>query len=194
MTAQICDDFFYNNENYILIDHESMIAELAVFTMDFPKTVFDIILNTACTKGYQANYTVEEGKLFARVGKETSSSPNFIFSNKEPIPYTGGCIIARFMRSPVAIYSRDSWSGYIDFEEAYELHFTNGQLDEERSLIEGILEAKKTENEPWYKSESTTPSMRWDLRHDIARKYLIYNYEHQAPLYEKEIEIIYSEV
>ena len=62
-------------------------------------------------------------------------------SDMQMMNFTGSCIIAR-TEGKNSWLNSDFLECYVNFDEAYELHFTEGTLDEVLDLGEAIVKAK----------------------------------------------------
>lgn len=138
MTIQAPDYVRYNNKKYTLIDIEkgkNMIGEISELT-----SLDECIVSTACWRGYTADYFIEDGRLYAVRSERTWEDPEIIkvSSEKTRLHYTGSCIIAYDSEDDFMI--SDFLCCYLNYEEALELHFTNGVLDEVRDLSYAVRE------------------------------------------------------
>lgn len=132
MTVQAADFVRYNNKDYTLIDIEqgkSMIGEVSDMTL------FDeCAVSTACWRGYIADYYIEDGCLYvirsAHVWDVLEMTE--VSLDKTRLHYTGSCIVAYDSENDFMI--SDFLCCYLNYEEALELHFTKGVLDEVRDL------------------------------------------------------------
>lgn len=172
MTIQVNDDFLFQNKNYILIDIEKdkQIIEYADFQMPRKKSWRR---STACVRGYRAQYSIDENKLYG-IRYEDDWYDNARYASKKLfIEYTGSCIVA-FNNKFDVFNLADFLPTYLDFDEALELHFTYGNLDEVFDLKEAIQEAR---NLGEIKNDNRIQDYRkaW---YEIAFKYLKYEYDH----------------
>lgn len=172
MTVQVNDDVTYKDKKYILIDVEKnkQIIVCANFIMPKKKS---FVVNSGCWRGYKASYYIINQKLYGI--RYESDFKNQISSEKLAMNYTGSCIIAGGNENLFLI--SDFLECYLDFDEAYELHFTNGLLDEEINLDNAITTFRKIESSIIYQSAQTTPYERASIRESFARKYLKYAYD-----------------
>lgn len=177
MTVQAKDYVMFRNQEFVLIDVESGKQIICCADFVMPKPI-EAVWSSACQRGYTANYTIRDGKLYG-IRCECDEDDNFVKSNELPLNFTGSCVIAsgeaggRWGRS-------DFLECYLDFDKAFELHFTNGNLDEERCLSEAIAEMREIETTAAYKSEDTEPIERSRIRKEIARKHLKYAYDRNS--------------
>jgi len=177
MTMQASDSFVYKRKKYVLIDVEKgkQIIDCADFQM--PEHVMSIC--TACWRGYTAQYTVKGNKLYGVRYEWDAEKRKDVKSDSMLMNYTGSCVIARTTQKNAWINS-DFLECYVRFDEAYELHFTDGVLDEVLDLAQAITEAKEFMESEIYKSEATEPHVRGRCLEEIAFMNLKYEYDYRT--------------
>ena len=133
MTVQIPDSMYFGEMEFVLIDTEEgkQIIEFAEFKMPEHDPMLGVI-NTACWRGYVAEYHVIDDMLYGIKDLGHVRSPI------TKIPFTGSCIIARGDN----IWNTDFIEMYLDADEAFELYFEEGTLKEKLSLNSAIEEAR----------------------------------------------------
>lgn len=141
MTMQADDFVIYNKKQYTLIDVEkgkSMIDEIPCMASSE-----DIVVSTACWRGYTAEYYIVGDCLY---GKRQEDSPRLtrrgfrnrkLSSGKKRLHYSGSCIVAY---ADNGFRNSDFLECYLHYDEALELHFTEGILDEVRNLNKAVEE------------------------------------------------------
>jgi len=172
MTIQASDSVRYNKKKYTLIDVEKdkQMIDCAKFVMPVSSHFF----TSACWRGYTAEYTIENGKLYG-IRTEYSSLKDKHKSDKMFVEFTGSCVIAIGEEEEEWCIS-DFLECYLDYKEALELHFTNGVLDEVRDLTEAIKEATLLRESEEYINKTLEPQEYRRLIDLIARKFLKYEY------------------
>ncbi len=166
MSGQKPDYFYYNNKKCVLIDVEKGKQLIEHGSFNIPDNGLEPCSH--CCRGYIATYYVEDKHLYGFKQNYHSWEGEEI-SGKVPVYFTGSCIIACGSTDN----GTDFLESYLKYTRAYELHFTNGKLDEENELALAIKEAKKLlkickSNYDRYLSGSAS----------IARKYLKYEYDY----------------
>lgn len=182
MCIQFEDTVFYHCEKYVLIDNEigHNLIDSAEF---FPKEIEKrngLYLNTACHRGYIADYIIWDDRIY---GQKTIiniyhekkemilENPNYHFIHKwdnlisevKPLDYTGSIVIVKDDCFP-----SDFLDNYLDASSAYEMYFKHGRMVEVRNLRDAIEEFKNSDLQ--YGKEYR------NKRVNIARKYLKYQY------------------
>lgn len=137
MTVQAADYIYYNDKEYTLIDME-LGKDMAEELID-PSEKH--VLSTACWRGYMAEYYIADNVLYGRTTTEEWQSVEDTESPKQRIHYTGSCVVA--YNNEEMLFISDFLECYLGSDEAYELHFSDGILDEVRDLGKTILEYKK---------------------------------------------------
>ncbi len=142
MTIQMSDHVTYKDKRYVLVDTESYLIGSA----DFDVTPAEGI-NTACWRGYTAEYEIVDNVLYGIKSVMTfnreKNKPEISSSSRLKMNYTGSILIARTNNDESFI--ADFLESYLCTDEAYELHFDNGVLNEEISLKEVLDEWEEIE-------------------------------------------------
>lgn len=174
MTMQANDSFMFKRKKFVLIDVENgkQIIDSADFCMQEHKPV----LCTSCRRGYVAEYVVKQGKLYGTKYEQDAITHKEKGSDTMLMNYTGSCVIARMAR-PDGWVNADFLSGYTRCDEAYELHFTNGVLDEEIDLAPVIAKTKELVEADVRQEDIEATFARWEQIGDIARTGLKYEYD-----------------
>ncbi|MBQ6389588.1 MAG: hypothetical protein IJH90_08165 [Mogibacterium sp.] len=145
MTVQMADYVTYNGRKFTLIDIEmgkSMIGELPG-----PGPLEERWVCTACWRGYTADYFIIDDCLYVIRSKggaydeDRDPADKTISPEMKRLHYTGSCIIAGDDAEEYRI--SDFLECYLNYEEALELHFTNGVLDEVRNLKDAVKEFRE---------------------------------------------------
>jgi hypothetical protein len=172
---QSSDYVFFHRRKYDLIDVEA--GKQIIKFANFSNQIYNEInvISTACWRGYTANYYINKGLLYGikihEIYLEKTEGYKEIKSNKIFIPYTGSCIIAYGDAR-----CSDFIECYLDYEEAFELYFENGLLKEKLTLISAISKFNKLAETNDYRN-NMEPNERGQLREQIAREFLKYNYD-----------------
>lgn len=179
MSMQFSDTVIYHWKNYELIDVEinhSLIRSAEFFPEEIEKRD-GIYFNSACYRGYFARYLILNRQIYGQkillsISQKKKqmilNDPNYHFSFErdnlvsevKPLNYSGSIIIAR----EDDLMNSDFLSGFLESTEAYEIHFTNGKIDEMHDLNEAIQA---------YKNHEIINTRESNL---FARKYLKYTY------------------
>ncbi len=173
MTMQASDTVIFNNQEFKLIDIEKDKSLISCADFSVPKNNFTY--NSSCWRGYTATYSIENKKLYGirhemnwEDFKENSSKKLFL-------NFTGSIVIAQG-----DAFNTDFLNCYLDFNIAYELHFTNGIIDEINPLNNAIEEMRNIEKTTSYQSEKTEPYERLMIRENLSRKNLKYTYDESS--------------
>ena len=123
---------------------------------------------------------IDKNRLYGIRHERGEDWNNIISSKQMPLNFTGGCVIAINNDENNDMFCiSDFLQCYIDYEEAYEIHFTNGILDEVLDLHTAIEEFRCIKKSKEYE-EIMQPYQRSELREEIARKYLRYSYDKRS--------------
>lgn len=140
MTVQASDSFIFKRKKYVLIDVE--IGKQIIDCADFHMPEHTPSFCTACWRGYTADYKVRGDRLYGIRYEWDSILHKDVKSDMQMMYFTGSCIIAR-TEGKNSWLNSDFLECYVNFDEAYELHFTEGILDEVLDLEEAIVKAKE---------------------------------------------------
>lgn len=165
MPMQARDYFYYRGLKYTLIDVEKgkQIIDYGRFRIRDVKYGYC----SNCWRGYKAIYSVEKKQLFGIKYNCQSFGDNEV-SKKVPVYYTGSCIIAL---DNSETKKSDQLTDFLDFESAYELHFTRGILNGVNDISEAIRE---------FKGLDQTNENFLENCEQLSRKYLKYNYDYKT--------------
>ena len=177
MTVQASDSFIFKRKKYVLIDVE--IGKQIIDCADFHMPEHNPSCCPACWRGYTADYKVRGDKLFGIRFEWDSILHKDVKSDMQMMNFTGSCIIAR-TEGKNSWLNSDFLECYVNFDEAYELHFTEGTLDEVLDLGEAIVKAKEFKASEIYLSETTEPYVRGQHLEEIARMHLKYKYDYRT--------------
>ena len=177
MTVQASDSFIFKRKKYVLIDVE--IGKQIIDCADFHMPEHNPSFCTACWRGYTADYKVRGDKLYGIRYEWDSKLHKDVKSDMQMMNFTGSCIIAR-TEGKNSWLNSDFLECYVNFDEAYELHFTEGILDEVLDLGEAILKAKEFKSSDIYLNETTEPYVRGQHLEEIARMHLKYKYDYRT--------------
>ena len=173
MTMQAADYVNISRKKYVLIDVEKdkQIITCADFIM--PEHNGIVLVSTGCWRGYTAEYYVVQNILYGIKSHviyfEESKQTKRIKSSRIIIPYTGSCIIAYG-----DAWNSDFIQSYVNYDEAFELYFDNGVLNEKNTLASAIEKAKAFSKTDEYKNKME-PNKR-TIINEIAREPLKYKY------------------
>ena len=185
MTGQIPDTLIYDNRTFIIIDIEYR---------KHPHTEFVVIPDnflhsTANYRGYEAEYSIEDGQLFGRQVldmynniSDDEDEIHHTYSPKTPLHYTGSMLIGR-KNDENESWNTEFIESYPDADEAFELCFKNGCLTEIRNLAEAIAEKDTIRKSLWWTSELIHPEERRDVLEEHWRTYLKYPYGYSTYLW-----------
>lgn len=164
MTMQTRDYFYFKGQKFTLIDVEKGKQIIDYGRFNIPKV--DGGYCSHCWRGYKAVYSVEKKQLW---GIKTNMVwiDDEVVSRKTPVFFTGSCIIA--LDNNRDLRNSDTLTDFLDFDSAYELHFTRGILNRINDISRAIHEAKKLDN--------TNRDDYFQKRKLLARKYLKYKYD-----------------
>lgn len=177
MTVQASDSFIYRKKKYVLIDVEK--GKQIIDCADFQMPEHPLSICSACWRGYTAQYTVKKDKLFCVRYEWDADKHKDVSSSQMFMKFTGSCVIARTNQMNAWMNS-DFLECYLRFDEAYELHFTDGVLDEVLDLAKAITEAKEFMESDMYKDEATEPQVRRMTLEEIALMNLKYEYDYRT--------------
>ena len=184
MTQQSSDYVIYKRKRYTLIDCESNLIKTADFGMGVNKDE-----STGCYRGYNAIYRIIKDTLYGvKINEEVDFSDGFKVTYKKSkrmkMNYTGSILIAM----PGSDYfNSDFIDGYLFADEAFELYFVDGKLEEVISLKEAISEWKKEDKridaenkilrkEGKLEDKHAGYMRKADIRDKYAKKHLKYKY------------------
>lgn len=191
MSIHTDDYVLFENKGFTLLDCDR--GKLVVNSFEdkelILKEAHHWLSYTACLKGSRrrslcGEYEIINNTLLGRIHLPTvylsdSAVADGIYSRKKVVPYNGAFVIGR----PV-----DVWTGateYVMCEEAYELHFTNGVLDDCLDLRKGIDELLRF----WDASISSDALGKHPLNDDykeaIAVQHLKYEYDLYSTMYSR---------
>ena len=188
MTHQRKDIVVFNNKEFVLFDTEDNKLIFDCFkTLDIPVNKYmlgPIDVNSALHRGHNERYEIRENVLWGQMIKQNLviDKPNkkwyekTLYSDLVPIPFTGACVIGN------GSYADDWLVGYIHGNEAYELHFTSGILDECFNLKEAIDFYNEYHQSDFYKNSND------DYGIPIAFHYLKYKYHPTHSMYWRDPE------
>ena len=144
MTVQRPDNVIFQNKRYRLIDIEKGKSIISEIDLVLPEG-YEPELISSCWRRYTATYDVVNNTLYGR--KRVKAYKKLIddewdiitvFSDRVRLHYTGSCIVAYDKRRDVF---SDGLLDFLDFnDDVLELHFTDGVLDEARSLNNVVKE------------------------------------------------------
>lgn len=159
MTMQMNDYVYYNGKKYHLValEKQKSLVNSADFNID--NTIFE----TACYRGYFAEYFIEKDFIFGIKHNFDEKSA------KMKMMYTGSMIIAFSKDEYISAQFIDS---YLDFDEALELYFIDGELVEITDLAVAIEKWKQIKKKEW-----TNTRQGWDLKRNFATEHLQYEYD-----------------
>ena len=173
MTMQSSDYVLYKKKKYELIDCSSNLIETANFKIEKPNCH-----STACHRGYTADYFIIDGILYGEKSV-TIYDPNIEISIEEAFKtttsdrmkmnYTGSIVIAHYEDE---FYISDFLDCYLLAQEAYELYFIDGKLQEEINLSNIIKEWNEKEEELGVDD----PLKNARRREKFAKEHLKYKY------------------
>lgn len=164
MTMQSRDYFYFKGQKYTLIDVEKGKQIIDYGRFGIPKV--DGGTCSSCWRGYKAVYSVEKKQLWG-IKYNCCSGDVESVSPKVPIYFTGSCIIA--LDNNRDLRNSDELTDFLNFDSAYELHFTRGILNRINDISEAICEAKKL--------DKTNRDAYINKRKMLSRKYLHYKYD-----------------
>ena len=176
MTVQVSDSVKYKRKKFVLIDVEK--GKQLIDCADFKMPEHIPCFNTSCWRGYTAEYVIRKDKLYGTRYEWDDEQRKEIESETLFLNFTGSCVIARTKENNAWMNS-DFLECYVYFDEAYELHFTDGILDEVLDLHKAITEAKEVIL-PMYKSESKLPHIDTSFLKEIAVMNLKYEYDYRT--------------
>lgn len=188
MTMQFSDYLYYQGKKYTLIaiEKDTDLINSADFGLE------NNICMTCCYRGYQAEYFIEDNFLYGEktVQGDTERTDSkitihFQKSTKLRMNYTGSLLLARNQNERFSF--ADFITCYLDFDEAFEFYFIDGELAEITELADAIQEWHTIKNKPGTKSGRKSikkhPSETqesyielWRKQDEIATKYLKYQY------------------
>lgn len=174
MTVQVSDCIKYKRKKYVLIDVEK--GKQMIDCADFKIPEHEPAFNTSCWRGYTAEYVIKNNKLYGTRYEWDAVQHKNLKSECLFLNFTGSCVIARTKENNSWLNS-DFLECYLRFDEAYELHFTDGVLDEVLDLAKAITEAKEVE---MYDVESSLPHANRGLLEEIAFMNLKYEYDYRT--------------
>ncbi|MDE7121643.1 MAG: hypothetical protein K2O42_05730 [Oscillospiraceae bacterium] len=171
MTMQSCDYLYYQGKKYTLIATEKD-TDL-IHSSDFG--LKNNICMTCCYRGYTAEYFIENNFLYGEktVKDDTTIANCFLKSQKLRMNYTGSLLLARNRDEHFSL--ADFITCYLDFDEAFEFYFVDGELAEITDLSNAIQEWHTIENKPANKTQESYTEL-WRKQDEIAVKYLKYQY------------------
>ncbi len=144
MCMQETDYVYYRHKKYSLIDVEEgkQMIDTAKFIMPPHIGGYE---STSCYRGYIAKYRIIKNKLYGIRYEDVGGSYDFyVRSAMKRMHYTGSCVVAANYRSRF-LENTDFLECYLDYQEAIEMHFTDGILDGIWNLKDAIQEAIKIE-------------------------------------------------
>lgn len=180
MTTQYTDSLRWNNTDYIISDCEQ--GKLIYDSFEFkpePTPGF----NSALHRGHREQYEIRDSVLYGcsvidnwkRVGDTWEHE--LLLTEMHIIRYTGACVIC----SPQKRYSdMDYLCGYLRGVSAFELHFTEGKLDEWISLEKALDEYRLYEEKV---DKTNLPSTKYSCIEAIAFHWLKYKYDPVHSMY-----------
>jgi hypothetical protein len=158
------DYLYFKGQRFTLIDVEKGKQIIDYGHFNIPKISGGFC--SSCWRGYEAIYSVEKKQLWG-IMIEHIFLDDEKRSNKVPVYFTGSCIIA--LDDENEINNSDFLEAYLDYNYAYELHFTRGILNKINDISQAIQEAKEID-----KSDQCDYFKKREL---LARKYLKYKYD-----------------
>lgn len=177
MTVQVSDSVKYKRKKFVLIDVEK--GKQLIDCADFRIPEHMPCFNTSCWRGYTAEYAIKGNKLYGTRFEWDADKHKDLKSETLFLPFTGSCVIARTGKNNSWINS-DFLECYVRFDEAYELHFTDGILDEVLDLAKAITEAKEFIDSDIYNEESTELYAKRKCLEEIAFMNLKYEYDYRT--------------
>ncbi len=177
MTMQASDTVIYKRKKYTLIDVEK--GKQMIDCAEFPGSGEIYAFSFACWRGYTAEYRIRDGKLYGVRCEEKMEMETSLQSQEMFVNYTGSCVIA-WNRDKDAWGNSDFLECYLDYDEALELHFTDGVLDEVRDLAEAIQEQKEWKKKVENGDEQAKIRLSLVGREELARRYLKYEYDESS--------------
>lgn len=146
---------------------------------DFKMPDNTVVLCTACWRGYTAQYRVTKEKLYGERYEWDYEKHKDVVSERLFVNYTGSCVIAR-AKDRKRWLNSDFLEYYLNYDEALELHFTDGILDGVRDLSEAIELAKEGKLFVEDEGEAGMNSQAFGGFDFIARKMLKYKYDYRT--------------
>ncbi|MDE6730584.1 MAG: hypothetical protein K2J71_07405 [Oscillospiraceae bacterium] len=188
MTMQSSDYLYYQGKKYTLIatEKDTDLINSADFGLK------NNICMTCCYRGYMAEYFIENNFLYGEKtvdgGVERTDSQITLFfqkSQKLRMNYTGSLLLARNRDEHFSL--ADFIPCYLDFDEAFEFYFIDGELTEITNLSNAIQEWHTIKNKLDTKSGQKSGKKHsdktqefytelWRKQDEIAVKYLKYQY------------------
>ncbi|MDE5769419.1 MAG: hypothetical protein K2H82_08540, partial [Oscillospiraceae bacterium] len=183
MTMQSSDYLYYQGKKYTLIaiEKDTDLIHSADFGLESRG------YSTDCRRGYEAEYFIEHNFLYGEktIEDDTTIANCFLKSQKLSMNYTGSLLLARNQEERFLI--SDFIKCYLDFDEAFEFYFIDGELAEITDLSHAIQEWHTIKNKLDIKSERKSGKKHsdktqesymelWRKQDEIAAKYLKYQY------------------
>lgn len=172
MTMQMCDFVWYKGRRFVLIDCEK--DKSIIGSADF--NLSGRFTNTACHRGYTAEYYIDDNFLFGEKTVEKYETTDgavkghFEVSEKMKLGYTGSAVIAANYDNSFGC--SDFIDCFLDYDLSFELYFANGELVEITDLFPIIQEWKSVIKDSGGKSYSEI----YKQRREFAKKHLHYEY------------------
>ena len=176
MTRQAKDTVLFRQREYVLYDTED-----GKLIYDCFKTIGEPVDrywgngSTCLWRQHLERYEIVDNQLWGQMIKsilsEKENRYDYEYSELKLLPYTGACVIGT-QTSP-----DDFLWAYILGKEAYELHFTEGKLDECIDLKEAIdFYHDRFLKSEFYKQSKDQSKLHYKYDHAIAFHYLKYKY------------------
>lgn len=172
MTVQRKDTIIFNGKEYILFDSEQGKLLYNSFNSkeDFCKK-YEAGICSGLWRGHYEEYEIINNQLWGRMNAfvyDDDDNNELITSDLEEVAYTGSCVIGNRVRFG------DFLHAYLECDEAYKLHFTDGRLDECLSLQEAL---------DFYNCYSNENSLLREYGKAIALHFVKYKYDPFHSLY-----------
>lgn len=184
MTAQISDYVVFNGKGFSLIDTEKgkdLYLTIPVETTNEAKATknFGFLNSTACYRHHFAYYFVKEDILYGVDGKNCETEETIEFSDKfKKCDYTGAMLIAYNNEDSLPLNS-DFIASFIRADEAYEIHFKKGKLDDIVDL-KPVIESFREGTDNYNKYLEIGNNFEFEKREKFLKTFLKYKYNEKS--------------
>lgn len=179
MTAQATDYVIFKGKEFDLIDTEKNTdLHLTVKSKENEKNInikFSYLHSTACYRGYVAQYSIRDSELFGcYFNNDLPDEGEDIEDKLVKSNYTGAIIIGRNYSRGFP-FNSDFIDSFIYAEEAYEIHFTDGKVDDVVDLKE-VIESFEEGKDNYNKYIKVGENFNFDAREEYVKSFLKYKY------------------
>lgn len=184
MTAQISDYVVFSGKEFSLIDTEKGKDLYSTIPVEATKETnatknFGFLNSTACYRHHFAYYFIKDDILYGVDGRSCETEGAIEFSDKfKKCDYTGAMLIAYHEEDSIP-FNSDFIDSFIRANEAYEIHFKKGKIDDIVDL-KTVIERFREGTDNYNKYLEIGKNFEFEKREKFIKTFLKYKYNEKS--------------